>query len=82
MKTKILFFINIHFMSTILFAQNTNTIAGLIPDGPYYETKGSLSVSGYYKDNLKLATGQHPLVMDKLTLLRAINRAKNGIYLK
>jgi len=83
MKTKIYSLLIFILCPLFFFAQNTNTIAGLIPDGPYYETKGSLSVSGYYKDNLKTGNWTTSFSNGQINIVESYESGKkNGIYLK
>ena len=82
MKRKI--YISLAFLLGTLFtnAQDVNTSIDSIHNGPYFETENGISVSGYYKDNLKTGNWIKFLKNGQVNTVEYFERGvKNGISL-
>ena len=77
--------ISIVFLVSSLFtnAQDKISVPDSVPDGPYFETQGGMSVSGYYKNNLKIGNWTTFFKSGQIHIVEHYKLGKkDGLYLK
>ncbi|HJN06135.1 MAG TPA: hypothetical protein QF480_05930, partial [Bacteroidales bacterium] len=81
MKTKL--FIIYMLVVFVTSAQEANVPSDSIPDGAYFDNQGSMSVSGYYKNNLKTGNWITYFKTGQINIVEHYELGKkNGLYLK